>query len=266
MSCAMNDPHETLLTEDLVLGGKVRLRQPAKGHRAGTDAVILAASVLAEDHHKIVDFGAGVGSVGLMVAARVPSLELTAVEIDADLATLCDQNIGLNNVKGRVVAGDVADRSLNRDWFDHVVMNPPFYPPGSQPPRDDRTALARLDHGTLMPEWIIAARAALRTGGVLTVITRADGLPGLLAALRGFGNIVIVPVQPTAEIAASRVLLAAVKGSKGPLVLERPLVLHDGAGGFTPEAQTLHDGARLLRALPSARRPRAVRPSRYQSR
>lgn len=266
MSCAMSDDNGVLLTDDVVLSGKVRLRQPAKGHRAGTDAVIVAAAVLAEDHHKIVDFGAGVGSVGLMVAARVPMLELTSVEIDPELAALCEENVAANGVKGRVIAGDVIDRSLNRDWFDHVVMNPPFYPPGSQAPRDARTARARLAHEDLIPEWIIAARAALRTGGVLTAITRVDGLPQLLTALRGFGSTVVVPVHPFAELPASRVIVAAVKGSKGPLVLERPLILHDSSGDFSAETQALHQGGRLLRELPSVRRARTIRPSRHQPR
>ena len=31
--------------EDAILGGRLRLRQPARGHRAGTDAVLLAAAI-----------------------------------------------------------------------------------------------------------------------------------------------------------------------------------------------------------------------------
>ena len=59
----MTEPGDEF-TEDAFLGGKLRLRQPKSGHRAGHDAMLLAAATPARSGDRVVDFGAGVGSMG----------------------------------------------------------------------------------------------------------------------------------------------------------------------------------------------------------
>ncbi len=80
------------ITEDAVLGGRLRLRQPARGHRVGHDAILLAAATPALAGEHVVDLGAGVGAAGLAVAARVPGVSVTLVERDAGLAALAAEN------------------------------------------------------------------------------------------------------------------------------------------------------------------------------
>src|SRR4051812_20092052 len=70
------------VTEDGFLGGRLRLRQPKSGHRAGHDAILLAAATAARAGDRVVDFGAGVGAAGLAVARRLPDIDLVLVEID----------------------------------------------------------------------------------------------------------------------------------------------------------------------------------------
>ena len=70
-------------SEDAVLGGRLRLRQPLRGHRVGHDAILLAAATGAQSGEHAVDLGAGVGGAGLALAARVPGLRVSLVEIDA---------------------------------------------------------------------------------------------------------------------------------------------------------------------------------------
>ena len=76
-------------TEDAVLGGRLILRQPRRGHRVGHDAILLAAAVSALAGDQAVDLGAGVGAAGLALARRVEGLAVTLVEIDPALAALC---------------------------------------------------------------------------------------------------------------------------------------------------------------------------------
>src|SRR5579872_6076147 len=85
MNCASMIELAQGLTEDAFLGGKLRLRQPKSGHRAGHDAVLLAAATPAYPGDQVVDLGAGVGAAGLAVAKRVPGIKLILVEIDEDL-------------------------------------------------------------------------------------------------------------------------------------------------------------------------------------
>src|SRR3979409_98326 len=88
----MADPGE--FTEDAFLGGQLRLRQPKSGHRAGHDAMLLAAATSARSGDRVVDFGAGVGAAGLAVAKRVAGIELILVEVDEALAGLARGNAG----------------------------------------------------------------------------------------------------------------------------------------------------------------------------
>ena len=122
-------------SEDAVLGGRLRLRQPLSGHRVGHDAILLAAATGGRAGEHAVDFGAGVGAAGLALAARVAGLKVTLVEIDADLSALAAGNARLNHLDDRVraVTADAEDAAalaaagLAAGSADRVLMNPPFH-------------------------------------------------------------------------------------------------------------------------------------------
>src|SRR3954451_24519895 len=94
MSCGPmeNDRGIGGFTDDAILGGKLRLKQPARGHRFGHDAILLAAACPARAGEQVVDLGAGVGAAGLALAARVDGCAVTLVEIDPPLAALAAEN------------------------------------------------------------------------------------------------------------------------------------------------------------------------------
>ena len=83
------------VTEDAALGGRLRLKQPRRGHRVGHDAVLLAAACPARVGERAVDLGAGVGAAGLALALRVEGTEVVLVEVDAGLARLATENAQL---------------------------------------------------------------------------------------------------------------------------------------------------------------------------
>ena len=216
------------VTEDGFLGGRLTLRQPRKGHRAGHDAMLLAASTAARPGDRVVEFGAGVGAAGLALATRVGSLDLLLVDIDPALAQLARDNAALNRIAGRVVTLDVAagidafaEADLLPDSADVVLMNPPFNDAvRHRASPDANRATAHVAAPTTLADWIHAARRVMKSGGALTMIWRADGLAEVLAALdRGFGGPVVQPLHATSEDAAIRVLLRAIKGGRAPLRL-----------------------------------------------
>ena len=51
-------------TEDLFLDGRLRIRQPANGYRAGADPVFLAAAVPAKPGESVLELGCGAGVAG----------------------------------------------------------------------------------------------------------------------------------------------------------------------------------------------------------
>ena len=253
---------EAPLSEDAVLGGRLRLRQPKRGHRVGHDAILLAAACPARAGERVVDLGAGVGAAGLAVAARVAGVTVTLVEIDPGLAALAASNGKANGLAERVsaVVLDVvaparafAAAGLAAETVAHVLMNPPFNDPARQRASPDRQRrLAHAAPRAVLAAWIKTAARLLRPRGTLTLIWRADGLADVLAALDpAFGAVAVLPVHPKPAAPAIRVLIRGTKASRAPLALHPALVLADRAGRPTPEAEAVLRGLETL-MLPAA--------------
>lgn len=239
------------IAEDLLCGGRLRLLQPRRGHKAGTDALLLAAAAPAGMNGHIADLGAGVGTVGLVAAVRAGAARVMLAERDADALDLAERNIRLNGLAGRVSVAAVdlfsaaarRDAGL-RDSADLVLTNPPFHAEGQvrRSPDAGRRAAHVLSGGTL-DDWLRACADVLRPGGAVVVIHRADALQDLLAGANGrFGALTVRPVQPRADAPASRVLLAGIKGSRAPLGMLSPVVLHEADGRFTAAVEAINRG------------------------
>lgn len=239
------------VTEDLLLGGRLRLCQPAGGYRAAIDPVMLAAAVSPEPGASVLDLGCGVGAAALCLLARLPKSRVTGLEIQPGLAELARRNAQANGraESFRVVEGSVAAPPLDLGGFDHVMTNPPFHRPerGTVPPVAIKAA-ANVEGEADLALWLKAAVKLLKPKGRLAVIHRADRLADLLAALegRGVGAIRIVPLWPKPGRPAGRVILLARKGSRAPLEILPGLVLHRDTGGFTEAAEAVLRGAQAL--------------------
>jgi tRNA1(Val) A37 N6-methylase TrmN6 len=251
------EPRPGPLTEDAVLGGALRLRQPRRGHRVGHDAILLAAACPVQPGEQVVDLGAGVGAAGLALAARARDIAVTLVEIDPELAALAAANATLNGLAARVrsvvldaaaPARAFAAAGLGPESVARVLMNPPFNDPVRQQTSPDRRR--RLAHAAppeALHAWIRTAARLLRPRGTLTMIFRADGLLELGRALdSAFGAFAILPVHPKPDEPAIRVLVRATKASRAPLAVLPGLVLNDAGGHPTPQAEAvLRAGATL---------------------
>ncbi|MFA6267038.1 MAG: methyltransferase [Pseudolabrys sp.] len=248
-------------TDDAVLGGRLRLLQPRRGHRIGHDAILLAAATGAVAGEHAVDFGAGIGGAGLALAARVPAIEVTLVEIDRVLSELAGENVQRNKLGDRVraVACDVEDADalaaagLPAASADRVLMNPPFNDPARQQSSPDaRRRLAHVANKGLLSRWVASAARVLKPNGVLTLIWRAEALDDVLTALApAFGAVAVLPVLPRPGAQPIRVLVRAEKGGRGRWPDYSPLVLNDAAGRPGEAAErVLREAAPLALAGP----------------
>lgn len=241
------------LTDDAVLGGRLHLLQPQRGHRFGHDAILLAAATPARDGDRIADLGAGVGAAGLALAARVPGTKVKLVEISADLVALAALNSARNHLVDRVnavaldvaaSAADYAAAGLPPASCDAVLMNPPFRDPSRHKPSPDQRRRAAHDLApSSLATWIDAAARLLRRRGVFTAIFRADGLVDLVGAIAPhFGAIAVLPVHGKPGAPAIRIIVGAVKGSNAPPVILPGLVLaaEDGTPTDAAEAVLRH--------------------------
>ena len=243
---------ESAITEDRLLGGRVRLLQPAKGYRAGMDAALLAAACDALAGERVLDVGCGPGAVLLQAAARQPQARFGGLERDPAAADLARRGAALNGMSDQVeiIEGDVAKGfpALQLRPFDAVLSNPPFFddPSALRGPHPTRRGAYLADQG--LGAWIGFLAKAVREGGSVTVVHRADRLADLLGLLsEKCGSIRVRPIHPFADAPAKRVLVRAVKTGKAPLELLPPLVLHDRSGGkHTPKAEAILRGEAAL--------------------
>lgn len=233
------------LTEDRLLGGKVRLRQPRDGYRAAIDPVLLAAAVPARPGERVLDLGTGPGAAALCLMARVEGLSLVGLEIDADTAALARENARLNDRDAFAVRnGDVTSLPADLRGFDHVMANPPFLEPGRADPSPDADRRRSTIDADGLGSWIDAALTAASPRGLVTIIQRADRLADLLAHLRDrAGGVVVAPLWPRTGRAAKRVIVQARIGSRKPLHLHPGLALHRPGGGYTEAADAILRGA-----------------------
>ncbi len=241
---------------DAVLGGRLRLRQPLKGHRVGHDAILLAAATGGRAGEHAVELGAGVGAAGLALAARVEGLKVTLVEIDPTLAALATGNARLNALDARVTAvcADVGSTSalaaagLAAGGFDRVLMNPPFRDPARQNVSPDpRRRLAHVGAPDLLRRWVASAAWLLRPGGILTLIWPADRRDEVREALApDFGAITVLPVHPRPDKPAIRVLVRAVRGAVAAPVDVARLDLNDLQGRPSAAAEAVLRGGEPL--------------------
>lgn len=238
------------ITDDAALGGRLRLLQPRRGHRFGHDAILLAAAVPAVAGDRVVDLGAGVGTAGLAVAARVKGITLALVEKDPALADLATRNAQRNDVAGvtKIVALDVA--ASEKDFAkagiaagsaNCVLMNPPFHEAGkANPSRDAARRAAYIGGSDVLAKWIDRAERLLCDGGALTLIYRADSLAMVLDMLPpNFGSVAVLPIHPKPAAAAIRVIVGAKKGGRDPLAILPGLILNDAEGHPTPQAEDI---------------------------
>jgi len=236
-------------TAGTLLGGRVLYRQPAQGHRTGIEPVLLAASVPARPGDRVLEAGLGAGAGLLCLAARVPGLHGTGVELDPDTAALARVNLRDNGLPDWPVL-DMDVLALRAPGaFDHALANPPWHDSAGTPSPEGRRVLARQARESGIEEWAAALAAAVRPGGTVTMI-----LPGAAAArgLRalhgtGCGGLALLPLWPKSGRAARLAVLQGRRGSRGPDRVAPGLVLHCGDGGYTPEADAvLRGGAALI--------------------
>lgn len=249
------------VTEDLFFGGRARLTQFAAGHRVGHDAALLAACAPVTAG-EMVDVGAGCGAAGIAAALDAPSAQVTLLEIDEPTAALARLNLAANGLerRGRVVRADLLEPAERRaaglaaEAAAVVLTNPPFYERGrTRPSPDAGRGRAHVLAGgpEALAQWLRASLALVAPGGVLRLIHRADALGAVLAALEGrAGAIRVAPVRPRPGAPASRVLVAARKGARGPLAIEEGVTLRTADGSADSFAEGLLRGREKLWPAP----------------
>lgn len=264
-NCAINMLPEDFTSEDYTLGnstidafhrGRFFLMQPKDGHRAGMDAMMLAAAVPNGFSGRLADLGSGVGGAGLAVAARCDHAKVTLVEKYSPTIAYARKTLTLKenaNLSGRIevieadvtltgnarIAAGLDDRS-----FDFVIMNPPFNPQDTRATPSPHKADAHVMQDGLFEKWLRTASAIAKPGAGFALIARPTSLLEILAACTGrFGGLSLLPIAPRPDKEAIRIIVVGKRGSRAELKFLPPLIIHESSGrDFSARADAVNNG------------------------
>jgi tRNA1(Val) A37 N6-methylase TrmN6 len=249
------------VTLDRFLNGRITVAQPVSGFRAGHDSLLLAAAVPAEPNSSVLELGSGAGVASLCLAARVPDIRITGIEIDPELVRLANENAARNAFADRVLfvlgeaetsifeptspsrggrsaaatrgasgGGQPPQHLIGSESFDHVFFNPPFHPNSAHVSPVAARDRATRDTSDAVRAWTGRALALARDGGTVTAIIRADRVEEIVDASRGYGG-VLFPLLPRLGVTPKRVI---VQIKKSPIVFPSPL---EGEGAHSAAKQ-----------------------------
>jgi tRNA1(Val) A37 N6-methylase TrmN6 len=240
------------LSEDTLLGGRVRIRQPVDGARASIDPIFLAAAVPVQPGELVLDIGCGAGAAMLCVAAREPQCRVVGLERQRELVRIAGDNVILNGMAPRVsvMVGDLLQPPprISAGAFDHVLANPPHLERSranetSNPARAEATREGDAELG----DWIRFALSMAKPKGTVTFIHRGDRIDAVLGQIAGrAGEVVVYPLWPGLGKPATRILVRARKQVAAPARLAVGMMLHETDGRFTPQAEAVLRGGEAL--------------------
>lgn len=243
------------LTQDALLGGLVQLMQPREGYRAGTDPVLLAASVPAQAGQSVLELGCGAGPGLCCLGRRVQGLHLSGIELQPAYAQLGQHNLANNDLTGTVWQGDLDDMpaELKAQRFDHVIANPPYFVSEKRIQTDLQDREVARAGQTPLARWVQVASKRAKPKGFVTFIQRTERLPDLLGAMQHYlGSVELWPLIPRQGRAPRLILVRGRKGGRGAFRFHPSQILHaaaqhrDGSGDYVPEIQAVMERGAAL--------------------
>lgn len=205
--------------------------QKKDGFRFGVDAVILADFYEGRTEAKILEVGSGTGIIPILLCQKGKAQNVTAVEIQDEMADLARRNVERNGLSQRieVIHGDVKELKQG-NTYDCVISNPPYMTiDGKKISQGDSKAVSRHEISLNLGELIDNARRLLKPRGSLYLVHRSHRLIEIINSLteKGFSVKRIKNVHPDRDREARLVLVEASKGRKEKLTLEQPLYLDE---------------------------------------
>lgn len=227
--------------DDLQLSGLQIIQNPQK-FCFGMDAVLLSGFVHAKKGESLLDLGTGTGILPLLLSVKTPCAHLTGLEIQEESADMARRSVQLNGLEEKIsiVTGDIREAGalFEPASFDCITCNPP-YMIGEHGIRNPQGPKAIARHEVLCTFRDVAAAAArlLHPGGRFFLVHRPFRLSELLVTLTEYK---LEPkrmqlVYPYVDKEPNMVLIEAVRGGNPRITVEKPLIIFERQGVYTPE-------------------------------
>lgn len=226
-------------TIDAFCRGKFYLVQPKKdAHKAGLDAMLLASCVPTDFKGNIADFGSGAGAAALAVLVRCKDTKAFLVENSPTMINYAKKTLSLKenyqlNMRATIIEADItkpgkerASSKLLDNYFDFIIMNPPYNNPTSNKSIYELRALAHVKTDNLFELWLKTAASCLKAKGKIALIAKSCSLNEILKAFgTRFGAITIYPIYPHKHADTLRLIFIAKKNSRASTIIKPPIYI-----------------------------------------
>jgi len=212
------------------------------GFPLSTDSIALSDFVKLPRGAKVLDLGAGCGTLGVLLCAKNDDCTVTGVELDPAAHSAALENAQRNGLDARFTSICADLRTLSSvaapGSFSVCVSNPPYFSGG---PESRTVPLARKDDHCSAEELFAAAAYSLKYGGDFFLVHKPEKLAQLC------GCAVKYALEPKrlcllrhkADGPVTLILLACRKGGKPGLVWEEA-ALYDHTGAPTDYYRKLY--------------------------
>lgn len=208
----------------------------------GMDAVLLSGFAAAKQGDHVLDLGTGTGIIPILMEAKTGAEHLTALEIQPESADMARRSVALNGLEDKitVVTGDIKDAGeiFPKSSFEVITSNPPYMigQHGLVNPHGEK-AIARHEILCTLEDVIKNAAALLTPGGHFYMVHRPFRLAEIMTTLTAYK---LEPkrmrlVYPYVDKEPNMVLIEAVRGGRSRLEVEKPLIVYEKPGVYTPE-------------------------------
>ncbi len=208
----------------------------------GMDAVLLSGFANAKKGDKVLDMGTGTGIIPILMEAKTEAEHLTGLEIQPESADMALRSVQLNGLEDKIsiVTGDIkeAKNLFPKASFQVITSNPPYMigQHGLVNPHSEK-AIARHEVLCTLEDVIENAAALLVPGGHFYMVHRPFRLAEIMTTLVKYR---LEPkrmqlVYPYIDKEPNMVLIEAARGGKSRLQVEKPLIVYEKPGVYTPE-------------------------------
>ncbi len=232
--------------DDLQRNGFKIIQDPEK-FCFGMDAVLLSGFATAPEGGRVLDLGTGTGIIPILMAAKTRARELVGLEIQAESADMANRSVLFNDLQTRVkiVQGDIkeAGNLFDAASFDVVTSNPPYMIGGHGLRNPDAPkAIARHEIMCDLEDVVMAAAKCLKSGGKFYMVHRPFRLAEIMVIMHDYK---LEPkrmqlVYPFVDKEPSMVLIEGVRGGKSRITVEKPLIIYEEPGKYTPEIYDIY--------------------------
>ncbi|MBE5826250.1 MAG: tRNA1(Val) (adenine(37)-N6)-methyltransferase [Butyrivibrio sp.] len=213
----------------------------------GMDAVLLSGFARAKEGERVLDLGTGTGIIPILMAGKTEAKELVGLEIQEESAEMATRSVALNDLQDRVkiVQGDIreAGQIFDAASFDVVTSNPPYMIGGHGLKNPDAPkAIARHEVLCDLEDVISAAARCLKSGGKFYMVHRPFRLAEIMVMMHEYR---LEPkrmqlVYPYADKEPNMVLIEGARGGRSRLTVEKPLIIYESEGKYTPEIYDIY--------------------------